>query len=81
MNTKAIHKPLSQNEEQIGKHLVNAAFKIHQALGPGLLERVYEICLCHELIKMNLAIQRQVDIPIIYDGIKFEEALRLDNHC
>lgn len=47
-------------------------------MGPGLLEKVYEVCFCHELAKRKLSFSRQLDIPIIYDGIKFAEGLRLD---
>jgi GxxExxY protein len=43
-----------------------------------LLERVYEVCFCHELSKRGLKYQRQVDIPITYDGMTFDEGLRLD---
>jgi len=68
---------LTDEEERIGKSIVNAAFKIHKELGPGLLEKVYEVCLAHEL-KKDWEVVRQVDIPIIYDGIVFEEGLRLD---
>ena len=69
---------LSDQEEQIGKHVVDAAFKVHYALGPGLLESVYETCFCHELAKHGLNFQRQVAVPIEYDGIFFEEAFCLD---
>lgn len=65
-------------EEEIAKVLVNCAFKVHLELGPGLLERVYEVCLVHELQKAGLKVQRQVDIPIQYDGIVFDEGLRID---
>ena len=44
----------------------------------GLPEKVYEICFCHELAKRGLPYQRQVDIPIVYDGLVFNEGLRLD---
>jgi GxxExxY protein len=71
-------KKLSPELELIGKHIVNAAFKIHYELGPGLLEKIYEVCLTHELSKLGLKVFRQVEIPIIYDGISFEEGLRLD---
>ena len=43
-----------------------------------MLEKVYEVCFCHELSKRGLKYQRQVDIPIIYDGMVFDEGLRLD---
>ena len=71
-------KPLSEIEESIGKKIVDAAFTVHKKLGPGLLEKVYEICFCHELSKRGLKYQRQVDIPVVYDGIVFDEGLRLD---
>ncbi len=68
-----------QNEvERIATALVNAAYKVHKALGPGLLERVYEVCLAYELGKAGFFVRRQVDIPIVYEGIVFEEGLRLD---
>ena len=70
--------PLSQQEERIAKQVVGAAFAVHKELGPGLLERVYEVCFCHELGKRGLRYERQVDIPIQYDGITFDEGLRLD---
>ncbi len=69
---------LSDEEERIGKIVVNSAFKVHKALGPGLLEKIYEIALAHEIQKAGLKVKRQVDIPIVYDGIKFDEGLRLD---
>ena len=71
-------KPLSDREEFIAERIVDAAYTVHRALGPGLLERVYEACLCHELSKRDLKYQRQVDIPIAYDGMIFDEGLRLD---
>lgn len=70
--------PVPQELDEIGKKIVHAAYLVHKALGPGLLEKVYEICFCHELCKMGLIVTRQVDIPIVYDGIKFDEGLRLD---
>lgn len=69
---------LSEHEEKIGKSIVNAAYNIHKTLGPGLLEKIYEVCLAHELRKAGHEVQRQVDIPIAYDGIQFDEGLRLD---
>ena len=62
------YKPLSKSEEAIAKLIVDAAFAVHKGLGSGLLEKVYEVCFCHELSKRELKYQRQVDIPIIYDG-------------
>jgi GxxExxY protein len=71
-------KPLTDTEEIIGKQIVNASFKIHKELGPGLLEKVYETCLEHEIRKSGFDVERQVLIPIKYDGIVFSDALRLD---
>ncbi|MGL2962383.1 GxxExxY protein [Flavobacterium sp. RSB2_4_14] len=69
---------LSDRTEEIGRIIVNAAYKVHKEIGPGLLERVYEVCLAHEIKKAGLDVKRQVEIPIVYDGIEFEEGLRLD---
>ncbi len=69
---------LSDDEEEIGKAIVNAAFKVHSELGPGLLEKIYEVCLAHELRKTGYTVERQKEIPIQYDGITFDEGLRLD---
>ena len=70
--------PLSKREETIAEKIVDAAYTVHKKLGSGLLEKVYEICFCHELSKRGLKYQRQVDIPIAYDGMIFDEGLRLD---
>ena len=70
--------PLSDEEETIGKAIVNAAFLIHKTLGPGLLEKVYEACFCHVLTKNGFLVKRQIEIPIIFENIIFEEGLRLD---
>ena len=69
---------LTYEEEEIGKQIVHSSFIVHKAPGPGLLEKVYEVCLCHELRKLGLNVERQLDIPIVYDGITFDEGLRLD---
>lgn len=75
---KKSFKPISNEQEIIGKKIVDAAYTIHKELGPGLLEKVFELCFCHELAKRGLEFKRQLDIPIVYDGLKFEEGLRLD---
>lgn len=69
---------LSPIEEQIARDVVDAAYAVHKALGPGLLEHVYEVCLCHELEKRSHRCERQVPVPIVYDGITFDEGFRLD---
>ncbi|MDR6196772.1 GxxExxY protein [Siphonobacter sp. SORGH_AS_0500] len=72
------YQPISGEAERIGKAILDAAFKIHTSLGPGMLERVYEACLEHELTKNGFSVRRQQGVPIIYDGIIFEEGFRLD---
>ena len=69
---------ITERTEVIAKIVVNSAFKVHKELGPGLLERVYEVCLAHEISKTGLDVKRQIDIPIVYDEIEFSEGLRLD---
>jgi GxxExxY protein len=69
---------LSKCEDAIGKAIVTSAFKVHSELGPGLLEKIYEVCLAHELRKAECEVTRQLEIPIHYDGITFDEGLRLD---
>ncbi len=66
------------NPNEITRHIVDAAYKLHVALGPGLLETVYEATLCHELRKRGLRVQRQVPMAIEYDGLKFDEGFRAD---
>ena len=72
------YNPLSIKEEEIAKAIVNGAYRVHKTLGPGLLEHVYELCFCHEMGKAGFIVKRQVPIPIIYDEVEFDIALRLD---
>jgi GxxExxY protein len=72
------YKPIPEEIEQAGHIIENSAFAVHKILGPGLLEKVYEICFCHELQKRGLNFQKQLYIPIKYEGITFKEGLRLD---
>ncbi len=72
------YDPIPIELEEIGKKIVDAAYHVHKSLGPGLLEKVYEVCLCYELNKRGLKFKRQLDIPIVYDGLVFDEGLRLD---
>jgi GxxExxY protein len=58
--------------------VVDAALKVHQALGPGLLESVYESCLYHELFTRDIKCLRQVPITVTYNGLQIEAGLRLD---
>ena len=69
-------KGLSENA--ISKVIVDAAFKIHTKLGPGLLESAYETILAFELMRRGLQVQRQMPVPIVWEEIQFEEGYRLD---
>lgn len=70
------HKGTRENE--LAKVVLDAAFVVHTKLGPGLLESVYEVVLAHELRKSGVLVERQKPMPIIYDGIRFDEAFRSD---
>jgi GxxExxY protein len=65
-------------ENEIGKIVVDAAITVHRALGPGLLETVYEVALAHELTKRGLHVERQRPMAVEYDGLEFEEGFRAD---
>ncbi|MEX0676905.1 MAG: GxxExxY protein [Pirellulales bacterium] len=71
-------EPVSQEVDAIAKSVIDAALHVHRALGPGLLESAYEICLCHELSKRRIKVERQKSWPILYDGIRLDAGLRLD---
>jgi GxxExxY protein len=69
---------LGDELEAKAREVVDAGFHVHRELGPGLLERVYESALVHELTSRGLSIQRQVQVPLLYKGIPLEDPLRLD---
>ena len=73
-----VFEPLPPDTEHLAKVVVDAAYKVHTSLGPGLLESVYEVCLLHELGKREIPAERQVKIPVLYDGIRLEDGLRID---
>lgn len=70
--------PLSTRIEQTAREVVDAAFKVHSTLGPGLLESVYEACLIHELRQREVLVEQQVPFPVVYDNIVLEAGFRLD---
>ncbi len=58
--------------------------KVHSALGPGLLEKAYETCLAHELRKAGFKVEQQVELPVVYDGVRIDLGYRIDllvNDC
>ena len=65
-------------ENEIGETILGCAIKVHSALGPGLLESTYEVWLIHELSKVGVRANRQVPLPVIYDGVELEAGYRMD---
>jgi GxxExxY protein len=63
---------------QLTELIIGAAIEVHRATGPGLMESVYEECLCYELSQRGLAFRRQVELPVAYKGIKLNCGLRMD---
>lgn len=63
---------------ELTEKIIGCAIKVHRTLGPGLLESVYEVCLVHELRKAGLRVEKQVPVPIIYDGIALDACYQLD---
>ncbi len=61
--------------EDLGRQVVDSAFKVHKEFGPGLLESVYETCLARELAKRKVEVSRQIPVPIVYDGELIDAAL------
>ncbi len=66
------------NENELSRVIVNICFKVHNTLGPGLLESVYEAAICHEMVKSEILFTRQQGIPVIYDGVSLELGFRAD---
>jgi GxxExxY protein len=64
--------------EEIAREVVDAAYHVHVRLGPGLLESVYEVCLCRELTRRGLRVERQVGVPIVYDDVEVQKAFEID---
>jgi GxxExxY protein len=65
-------------EDRLSHDIIGAAIEVHRHLGPGLLESVYEECLCRELALAGLPFERQKPLPIAYKGVKLDGAYRLD---
>ena len=71
-------EPLDETTEKTITAIIDCSFTVFTKLGPGLLESVYESCLCHELKKNGILFRRQVHLPIVYDGEQLSEGLRID---
>ena len=71
-------EPLPEETDRLGRAAIDAAFAVHTALGPGLLESVYEACLFEELTARGMAVERQVGIPLSYRNARLDVGFRLD---
>lgn len=71
-------EPIPPDVEQTAKTILDAAMAVHMALGPGLLESVYEVSLCHELAERGIPFESQVPLPVVYKGMRLDAGLRLD---
>jgi GxxExxY protein len=72
------HEPLPDATQAIARSIVDAALAVHRALGPGLLETAYEICLVHELKRRGHSVAQQVVLPVVYDSVKLDAGYRID---
>jgi len=69
---------LPSDLEDLATALVDSAFKVHQTLGPGLLESVYESCVCIELTRRGISYEKQAPMPLVYEGVNVDGGFRLD---
>jgi len=64
--------------EQVAQQIVDAAIKVHRALGPGLLESAYQACMAYELRKRGLRVECELQLPVVYDGVQIDVGYRID---
>jgi len=77
-STQTAFQPIPADVERIGKVVLNAAYKVHTTLGPGLLESVYQTSLRHVIEKSGVLVKTDVKLPIIFEGTKLDSGLQLD---
>jgi GxxExxY protein len=77
-STHRIVQPIPADVERIGKVVLNAAYKVHTTLGPGLLESVYQTSMKHVIEKNGVAVKTDVKLPILFEGTKLDSGLQLD---
>lgn len=75
---KRLYSPITPDVERVGKVVIDAAYRVHTALGPGLLESVYETTVGHVLRQRGLLVETQIVLPILFEGERLESGLRLD---
>lgn len=72
------YEPIPAETEAVARRILNCAFRVHTALGPGLLESVYEACLAYELRSEGSTVKRQLALPVVYKGVRLDAGLRID---
>jgi GxxExxY protein len=77
-SSRRLFAPVPPEVERIGRVVLDAAFKVHTALGPGLLESVYETCTAFEAKESGLQVATQVALPVVYKDIHMDAGLRVD---
>jgi GxxExxY protein len=75
---KKVYVPIPTETERIGKLVLNAAYKVHTVLGPGLLESVYRKAMKHVLVTGGTLTETEIDLPIVFEGVDIESGLRID---
>lgn len=73
-----MQKIFVMNENAISKIIVDASLCVHRSLGPGLLEKVYQECLCYELKQRGLFVEKEKSMPVVYNELIIENAYRID---
>ena len=71
-------EPVPERDNRVGRAVMDAAFDVHRALGPGLLESAYEACLAEDLKRAGLSVERQVGVPVTYGEVRLDVGYRLD---
>jgi GxxExxY protein len=69
---------LKMTYNELSYSVVGAAMKVHRELGPGLLEKAYQECLCYEIAQLGLCVEKEVAMPLKYRGVKLECGFRMD---
>ena len=77
-STQRVFQPIPADVERIGKVVLNAAYKVHTTLGPGLLESVYQTSMKHVIEKNGVVVKTDVKLPILFEGTKLDSGLQLD---
>jgi GxxExxY protein len=71
-------EPLPTELNQLSRLILDCAFTVHKSLGPGLLETTYRLCLTHEIRKRGVLVERELALPVVYDGLSLESGYRID---